>query len=338
MTLPATRSIPQSINRSTAQVLLALACCLAQAMGHPERGITLARRYRPGQTMVYRTEMHTEATVRTEPSGLKAFLPPLPTDLTTKQQNTVTVRTVRADGSADLENRFDRFDLQSDLPERSPRELRDSAVHAQQNFSREISGQTLVAHYDRQGGLLGFEGADAILQSTDALLREPLREALRLLLEQMGGNSLSPGHPVKLDEEWTGKFASQPTEAEPWLVEGESTWRYSGKTRYGQVDAAIIDFRFTDVITPALGNQHGGGAPAPAKPPEKRLNVRVLGHGEGRLLVALDDGRILQNHANAHHALKATLNALPGGSLPPSDPLTVEITSQTALQMEGTSR
>src|SRR2546429_4603833 len=53
----------------------------------------------------------------TEPSGLKAFLPPLPTDLTTKQQNTVTVRTVRADGSADLENRFDRFDLESDLPE-----------------------------------------------------------------------------------------------------------------------------------------------------------------------------------------------------------------------------
>ena len=338
MTLPTTHSIPQSINRSTALALLALACCLAQAMGHPDRGITLARRYRPGQTMVYRTEMHTEATVRTEPSGLKAFLPPLPTDLTTKQQNTVTVRTVRADGSADLENRFDRFDLESDLPERSPRELRDSAVHAQQNFSQQVSGQTLVAHYDRQGGLLGFEGADAILQSTTALLREPLREALRLLLAQMGGNSLSPGHPVKLNEEWTSKFSSQPTEAEPWRVEGESTWRYSGKTRYGQVDAAIIDFRFTDVLTPALGDPRGGGAPAPAKPPEKRLNVRVLGHGEGRVLVALDDGRILQNHADAHHSLKATLNALPGVSLPPSDPVTVEITSQTALQMEGTGR
>jgi len=337
MTLPTTHSIPQSITRSTALALLALTCCLAQATGHPDRGITLARRYRPGRTMVYRTEMHTEATVRTEPFGLKAFLPPLPTDLTTKQQNTVTVRTVRADGSADLENRFDRFDLKSDLPERSPRELRDSAIHAQQNFSREISGQTLVAHYDRQGGLLGFEGADAILQSTDALLRELLREALRLLLAQMGGNSLSPGHPVKLNDEWTSKFASQATEAEPWLVEGESTWRYSGKTRYGQVDAAIIDFRFTDVLTPALGKLHGG-APAPAKPPEKRLNVCVLGHGQGRLLVALDDGRILQNHAKAHHALKATLNALPGASLPPSDPVTVEITSQTALQMEGTGR
>src|SRR3989475_6006699 len=240
MTLPATRSIPQSINRSTAQVLLALACWLSPALADAAQ-VTLARRYGPGQTMVYQTETHTQATIRTEPSGLKAFLPPLPTDLTTKQQNTVTVRTVRADGSADLENRFDRFDLQSDLPERSPRELRDSAVHAQHNFSRESSGQTLVAHYDRQGGLLGFEGADAILQSTDALLREPLREALRLLLEQMGGNSLSPGHPVKLDEEWTSKFTSQPTEAEPWLVEGESTWRYSGKTRDGQVDAAIID-------------------------------------------------------------------------------------------------
>jgi hypothetical protein len=141
-----------------------------------------------------------------------------------------------------------------------------------------------------------------------------------------------------LNEEWTSKFARQPTAAEPWLVEAESTWRYSGKTRYGQVDAAIIDFRFTDVLTPALGSLHGSGAPVPAKPPEKRLNVRVLGHGQGRLLVALDDGRILQNHANAQHSLKATLNALPGVSLPPSDPVTVEVTSQTALQMEGTGR
>src|SRR6266566_2182118 len=338
MILSTTHSTPQSINRSTAPVLLALACWLSPALADAAQAVTLARRYGPGQTMVYQTETHTQATIRTEPSGLKAFLPPLPTDLTTKQQNTVTVRTVRADGSADLENRFDRFDLQSDLPERSPRELRDSAVHAQQSFSREISGQTLVAHYDRQGRLLGFEGADAILQSTDALLREPLREALRLLLEQMGGNSLSPGHPVKLDEEWTSKFTRQPTEAEPWLVEGESTWRYSGKTRYGPVDAAIIDFHFTDVLTPALGDLRSGGAPAPAKPPEKRLNVRVLGQGQGRLLVALDDGRILQNHANAHHSLKATLNALPGASLPPSDPVTVEITSQTTLQMEGTGR
>jgi hypothetical protein len=107
---------------------------------------------------------------------------------------------------------------------------------------------------------------------------------------------------------------------------------------YGPVDAAIIDFRFTDVLTPALGNLHGSGAPVPAQPPEKRLNVRVLGHGQGRVLVALDDGRILQNHANAQHSLKATLNALPGASLPPSDLLTVEVTSQTALQMEGTGR
>ena len=167
---------------------------------------------------------------------------------------------------------------------------------------------------------------------------DELTNQYKSVLEQMGGNSLSAGHPVKLKEEWTSKFTSQPTEAEPWRVEGESTWRYSGKTRYGSVDAAIIDFRFTDVLTPALGNPHGGGAPAPAKPPEKRLNVRVLGHGQGRLLVALDDGRILQNHANAHHSLKATLNALPGASLPPSDPVTVEITSQTTLQMEGTGR
>jgi hypothetical protein len=334
MTLPTLPATLKSIARAAAPAFLA--CCLCQAPGSPAQGITLTRRYRSGQLMVYQTEMRTEATVRTEPSGLKAFLPPLPTHLTTKQQNTVTVRAVRTDGSADLENHFDRFELESDLPERSPSELRESEADAQQNFIRQIRGQTLLVHYDRQGRLLRFEGADAILQSTDALLREPLREVLRLLLEQMGGTSLSPDHPVKLNDEWSSNFASEPTQADPWRVKGESTWRYSGKTRYGQVDAVIIDFRFTDDLTPVLGDPHAGRVSAEAR--AKGLEVHVQGHGQGRLLVALDDGRILQNHANIQHSLRATLSTLPGASLPPSDPATVEIASQTALHMEETRR
>src|SRR5690242_8777416 len=112
------RSTLHSLHRSIVLALLGLAWSVSSTLGGPAQEVALARRYRPGQTMVYQTEMHTTATVSTEPSGLKAFLPPLPTELSTKQQNTVTVRRVRADGSADLENRFDRFQLQSNLPER----------------------------------------------------------------------------------------------------------------------------------------------------------------------------------------------------------------------------
>ena len=67
--------------------------------------------------MVYRTSIETEAKIRSNPEGLKAFLPPLPTRLSTRQQNTVTVRSVSPEGVAEVENRFDEFELESNLPD-----------------------------------------------------------------------------------------------------------------------------------------------------------------------------------------------------------------------------
>jgi hypothetical protein len=333
-------------------VLLGLALSLSSAAAaRAARKSTLARKYRPGQTMVYRTELHSQAIVETEPPGLAAFLPPFPTELTTRQENTVTVRAVHPDGGADVENRFDRFELESNLAARSPEQMRESAEQSQQSFSRRIAGHALIAHYDRQGRLTGVDGADAMLQSLDALLRKPLEQAIEVFLEQMGGG-LDPGRSVAPDEQWSHKFSSAATPTDPWNLEGESTWHYSGETRYGKTRAAQIDFRFTDTLTPALDRLAEANPPGPLASLgtlSSGLSIVVHGQGQGRLLVALDDGRLLENHTETQQTLTATLKSAPtapgspgsstGGSAaePPSgaDPLKVEISSQTTLQMDA---
>lgn len=336
--------------------LLALACTVPFAAADDPGGkTTLTRNYRRGETTVYHTEIHSEAKVRTEPAGLAALLPPLPTRITAHQQNTVTVRAVHRDGGADLENHFDRFEVQSNLPERSPKELRQSAEQSVENFSQRISGKTLVAHYDRQGRLIKLDGTDAMFQSTDWLLRTPLEQVLRVFLEQMGGG-LAADHPVKLNDEWSHSFSSPATAQQPWSLEGESTWRYSGETRYGRIPAAIIEFRFSDVVTPALGELKAATPLAQLDPQgtgSNGLSILVRGQGQGRLLVALDTGQVLENQTQSLQTLTATLkgmSAAPATSAPStggpsagaastsSDPLMVEISSQTTLKMAASQK
>lgn len=337
-------------SRCEKRILLGLVLSLAAtaALG-AGRKAALARKYRRGQTLVYRTELHSQATVHTEPPGLAAFLPPFPTELTTHQENTVTVRAVHADGGADVENQFDRFELESNLAARSPEEMRASAEQSQREFSRRIAGRTLVARYDSEGRLIRVDGADAMLESVNSILRKPLEEALQVLLEQMGGG-LEPGRRAGVGEQWSHRFSSQATPADPWNLEGESTWHYSGETRYGRARAAQIDFRFTDVLTPALDRMAQTDPPGPLAQLgtlSSGLSIVVHGQGQGRLLVALDDGRLLENHTETQQTLRATLQgapAPPGGSGAPgsttaspmaSDPLKVEISSQTTLRMEA---
>ncbi|HEV2493598.1 MAG TPA: hypothetical protein VG204_11075 [Terriglobia bacterium] len=339
-------------SRCDKRILLGLVLSLSSTAAFGAgRKATLARKYRRGQTLVYRTELHSEATVHTEPPGLAAFLPPFPTELTTRQENTITVRAVHADGGADVENRFNRFELESNLSARSPEEMRQSTEQSQREFGRRIAGRTLIAHYDGHGHLTGVDGADSMLQSLDALLRKPLEEALQVFLEQMGGG-LEPGRRVTLDEQWSHKFSSQATPGDPWNLEGESTWHYSGETRYGKTRAAMIDFRFSDVLTPALDRLAQANPPGPLAQLgtlSSGLNIVVRGQGQGRLLVALDDGRLLENHTETQQTLTASLKgapAPPGGagssatgsttaSPTASDPLKVEISSRTTLQMDA---
>jgi hypothetical protein len=314
-------------------VLLLLASApAAQAWG---RGTRLVRKYKPGQRMVYQTSMETHAEVRSTPEELKAFLPPFPTEITARQQNTVTVRSVSPGGVAEVDNRFDRFEFQSNLPDLLPEEVRGSASLAQEEFGKRVSGQTLTARYDREGKLLGFDGADALLSDLDAPLQETAHQMLRLFLEQMGGQPLYPGHRVKKGEEWKKSLASPPTKDNPFAVEGESTMRYVGKTRYRGVKAAIIDFRFTNLLRPSMQSLREAGPVAQLESHGMGLDVKINGRGQGRVLVALDDGRILQNHAVLQQTLSARLKTDATVHLPVEGPLTVDVDSVTHLQLDG---
>jgi hypothetical protein len=322
-----------------ARIGLALAAFLllasAPAAGAWGRGTRLVRKYKPGQRMVYQTSIETHAKVHSTPEGLKAFLPPLPTELSTRQQNTVTVRSVSPDGVAEVENRFDRFEFQSNLPELLPDEVGDSARAAQEEFVKRVSGQTLTARYDRNGKLLGFKGADTFLADLDAPLRQTAREMLRLFLEQMGGKLLYPGHRVKKGEEWKQNLASSPTEGNPFAVEGESTMRYVGKTRYHGVKAAIIDFKFTNLLRPSMERLQQAGPLAQLESHGMGLDIKIDGQGQGRMIVALDDGRVLQNHASLQQSLSAKLKTEAGVRLPVEGPLTLNVDSETFLRLDG---
>ena len=297
--------------------------------------VRLTRKYRAGQTTVYATEVRTHAQVDSDPPALKDFFPPLPADMTMRQQNTVTVASVHEDGAADFEQRIDRFELESDVSA-LPEGLRDAAKEAQQELIHRMSGQTLTVHYDREGSLAGFEGADSVLQHLDAPLREPLQQMLRLILEQMGGQSLYPDHPVKRGEEWTRKLDAEPREDYPFQVRGESTLRYSGKTRYQGVKAGIVEYHYENTLTPAMAGLRKGGALPQLEAMGMRLNIQITGQGKGRVLVALDDGRVLQDHSSLHQTLSARMEGKSEIPLLTAQPAKLEIQSDTQMNVEGT--
>jgi hypothetical protein len=300
--------------------------------------VRLVRKYRSGQEMVYQTEIRTTATVRSNPPDLKAFLPPVPSALTSRHRNTVRVGKVNPDGSAELENRFDEFDVESELPDTVPEEVRNDAREAAEEFTKRLKGRTLTARYDRAGRLLEFGGAEELFEELDAPLRDSLREVLKLFLDQMGGNALYPDHRVKPGDEWKQKLSEPPSESYPYSMEGESTLRYVGKTRYRGVKAAIIDFRFTNALKPEPQKLREEGPLAELESQGLGIDMQIQGRGEGRILVALDDGRVLQNHTTLQQSLNALLKGLPGVPLSTSEPVSLQVDSQTRLEMDGSGK
>jgi len=334
---------PQGLRLQWGSVRLAIGLALLSLwapMPALARGsqVRLTRRYRSGQKMVYETKMHTKAVIHSDPPELQSFLPPLPTDFTMQQQNTVRVKGVNSDGSADIENHFDKFQFRSDLAERAPEGFRDSAVSAQQDISDHVAGQNIIAHYDRNGRLLGFEGGEGLFEQLDLAYREPLRQALRFFLEQVGGNTLYPGYPVKPGNTWKRKLDSAASAAYPYNVEGENTLRYVGKTKVGGVKAAVVEFSFVNVVRPATS------ALGPAEPLTQlashglEVDMHIDGRGQGRVLLALDDGRVLENHATIHQTLSAHLQNSAPIPFTNSQPLKLEVQSDSEMDVVGTGR
>ena len=315
-----------------ALILLVLAgATVAQGAGGK---VLLTRKYRLGRSMVYVTKVHTNSKIDSNPPELKNFFPPMPTDLRMNQQSTVTVSKVAPDGAADVQHRFDKFEIQTELGA-LPENIRDSITQAQQEVSQRMVGQTLTAHYDHDGRLVDFEGADDLFRDIDAPVREPLLQMLRMFLEQMGGQSLYPDHPVKVGEEWTQKLDAEPLKNYPFQVRGKNTLHYSGKTRYQGVKAAIVDYHFENALTPALENLRKGGALPQLEAMGMHLDMQISGKGQGRVLVALDDGRVLQNHSTLHQTLSALMKGKEGFVAPAEQLPRLEIQSETEMEVEG---
>jgi len=300
--------------------------------------VKLKRRYHSGQTMVYASKMHTKVEIHSNPPGLARLLPPMPTDFTLQQQNTMTVKTVHDDGSADVENRFDKFEFQSNFADRLPENLRDPAVEAQQEISSNIAGQNLVAHYDRKGQLLRFEGGEGLFEQFDVAHRETLRQVVGFFLQQMEGDALFPDHPVKPGETWKHKLDAQPNAMDLNNAGSENTLRYIGKTKVGGVKAAIVEFSFLNTLTPSLNDQRKTGPLALLESQGMGMDVHINGQGKGRVLVALDDGRILQNHASVRQTMSATLKSPASGAAKDAQTLKFEIQSDTDMDIDGSSR
>jgi hypothetical protein len=321
------------LNAVTAAIfLVALAGgTMAQGAGGKVR---LVRKYRSGQSMVYVTKVHTNSKIESNPPELKNFFPPMPTELRMNQQSTVTVSNVQADGAADVQHRFEKFEIQSSV-EGLPENIRDSITQAQREVSEQMVGQTLTAHYDHNGRLVDFAGADKLFKDIDAPVRDPLLQMLRLFLEQMGGQSLYPDHPVKEGDEWSQDLNAQPLKDYPFKVSGKSTLHYSGKTRYQGVKAAIVDYHFENALTPAMEGLRKEGALPQLEAMGAGLEVKITGKGQGRILVALDDGRVLQNHSTLHQTLSAVMKAKGGFPVPLELLPRLEIQSDTEMNVEG---
>ena len=284
---------------------------------------------------MYVTTVRTNSKIDSDPPGLKNFLPPMPTTLSLNQQSTVTVSKVQPDGVAEVRHRFDKFEIQTNL-ETVPESMRDSIAQAQQEVSQRMLGQTLTVRYDHGGRLVDFEDAEGLFQGIDPPVREPLLQMLRLFLDQMGGQSLYPGHRVKAGEEWSQNLDAQPLKDYPFQVKGKSTLHYSGKTRYRGVKAAIVDYQFENALTPALEGLRQAGALPQLEAMGMRLDIQISGSGQGRILVALDDGRVLQNHSTVHQTLSALMKGKEGFIVPPEQSPRLEIQSETEMEVSNT--
>ncbi len=311
----------------------------AGAPAYPWGGkVRLERRYRPGQAMVYETLTQTRAEGRSQPAGLEGLLPLLPSEFSTEQRNTVRVSAVREDGSADIETRIDRFEIHSKLSEQLPESMRDSVRQAQEEFARHAVGQTFTSHYNREGRLVAFEGADEMLRQLDEPFREPLRQTLAFFLEQMSGNVFYPDHPLVPTEQWSRKLTAQPSDTFPFSLDGEAVMRYVGKAKSGRVKAAAIEFRFTNTLTPELDRFLRTAPLAQLHTQGIDLDTRIEGEGQGRVLLALDDGRMLENHSTIHQKLTARLKSVPGSPRAASDPITLQVLTETRLEVQGESQ
>lgn len=296
--------------------------------------VQIRRKFSPGSSITYVTHTETQARLETNPKGLEGFLPPIPTRLVTDQENTMTVTSVQPDGGAQVESRFDRFDIKSQLPENMTEANRTAFVEGEEEFEQSLRGRSLSFRYDHNGQLRDVHGADDLLQQVSVPFREPLFHALKYFLGQVTGEGFYPDHGVSPGEEWQRKLTPPPTSSFPFDEQGASTMRFTGKTKAGNVEAAVIEYSFSDILTPRFDQLKSFAPLAALKAQGLALDTQIAGTGKGRALVALDDGRLLENRATIEQTLTAHLKPEhPTG--PPADPITLKLSTDTSFEVAG---
>jgi hypothetical protein len=302
--------------------------------------VKLERKFAPGQQQVYQTKVDAQANLQANPPGLLGLLPPLPTRLAATGEDTLKVQSVAPNGVADVENRFDNLTLDTDLLQRTPEAQRAGVQKSLNTFLQKANGQVVTARYNAQGELLATDGEEAMVDSLEPSLREPVRQGLKLLLQQLGGNTLYPDHPVAPGDAWTRNVNVPPTEMLPFTTYSKTDYKYVGNTKYKGVKAAIIDFDLTTLLKPELEQISKEGPLAQMKASGVTVDVQVTGQGKGRALVALDDGRMLQNQSTVQQNLSVMVKAAPSAAsqAKPADPLSLNIDAHLALDVESSNK
>ena len=72
----------------------------------------------------------------------------------------MTVLSVQPESGAEVESRFQRFDIQSQMPENMTEANRKAFLESEEEFAQSLRGRSLTLRYDRAGRLEGLQGAD----------------------------------------------------------------------------------------------------------------------------------------------------------------------------------
>src|SRR5437899_12194534 len=105
-------------------------------------------------------------------------------------------------------------------------------------------------------------------------------------------------------------------------MEGENVLNFVGKSKYHGVKAAIVEYRFTNVLKPELANLPQVGPLTQLLTSGVELDLGIDGRGQGRVLRARDDGRLPQNRPTHHHTLQPSRKPPPQNSSARSEPRT----------------
>jgi hypothetical protein len=295
-------------------------------------GVMLSRIYHPHHTMVYDAEITTRVVVHSDTAALNSLIADIPRVITIRLRNTLTVEKVFRNGSADIRDRLDAFHLltQGDGP---AGEGRGTQQYANADLDRQVAGQVLTVSYDRSGDLLGFTGAQPMLQNLTSPTRDLVRLVLRALLSQFEGSGLYSGHPLRVADTWKSKTVTLFNAVLPASFQIERTFEYKGDTRYHGVKAATVDFHFADSLTPEADGRPSGSLLSLLNARGVSLIFIMTGGGSGSALVAINNGGILHKDATFQENLHASLKGVPGQATPASGPATVDVSTQNSIEI-----